>query len=344
MRQFPWLGMTLLVMLVLGLPLILSSFGIIVAAEIFIMAIFAMSLGVIIGYAGLVSLGHAAFFGTGAYTIALLGQQFANMYLLLVAVLLISGILALVSGALFVRSSGAYFLMLTLAFGQVLFAIAFQAESVTGGADGMSVSATPTFGFGEITGGIGLYYMMAVFFLLCYALLLLFISSPAGKVVRGVMENESRMKALGYNTYSYKLLAYTLSGMIAGLAGALYAYFNFYVTPDLLAWVFSGTALIMVILGGVGTLLGPAIGAGFFIILQSYLSSYTERWELVLGLIFIAFVLLGRGGIFHLLLSAWDKLVPTRLRSKVNKEASLPPSEAARNQKEEDQDQDKQPS
>lgn len=328
----PWVGVLILAVFVFVLPLVLPPFGVSVATEIFIMAIFAVSLGLIIGYAGLASLGHAAFFGAGAYTVALLGERVANTYVLLIAAVLIGGALALLSGALFVRASGAYFLMLTLAFAQVLFAVAFEAKPVTGGADGMSVSATPNFGFGEVVGDYGLYYMMAGSFLICYLLLRVFVASPAGKAVRGVMENESRMQALGYNTRSYKLLAYSLSGAMAGLAGALYAYFNFYVTPELLGWVFSGQALIMVIVGGVGTLLGPAVGAGFFILLQEYLSSYTERWPLVMGLIFVAFVLIGRGGIFDLLVLAFRRLVPKRIRREIGEEPS--PPEPATMQKE----------
>ena len=123
--------------------------------------------------------------------------------------------------------------------------------------------------------------------------------------------------------------------MIAGLAVALYAYFNFFVTPGLLGWVFSGTALIMVIVGGVWTLLGPAIGAGFFIMLQNYLSSYTERWPLVMGLIFVAFVLVGRGGVFHLLISVWQRLIPSRFRREVDEEVSSSPPEPFVEHKEE---------
>ena len=324
----PWPGVLILAVLVLGLPLVLPPFGVSVATEIFIMAIFAVSLGLIIGYAGLVSLGHAAFFGAGAYTVALLGERVANTYVLLVVAVLLGGVLALLSGMLFVRTSGAYFLMLTLAFAQVLYAVAFEAKPVTGGADGASVSATLNFGFGEVYGDYGLYYAMAISFLLCYLLLRLFVASPAGRAVRGVMENESRMQALGYNTRTYKLIAYSLSGAMAGLAGALYAYFNFYVTPDLFGWVFSGQALIMVIVGGVGSLLGPALGAGFFILLQEYLSSYTERWPLVMGLIFVAFVLIGRGGIFDLLSGAFRRLVPPRVRREVVGEEPSPPEPA----------------
>ena len=320
----PWPGILILAVLVFALPVVLPPFGVSVATEIFILAIFAVSLGLIIGYAGLVSLGHAAFFGAGAYTVALLGEQVANTYVLLVTAVLVGGLLALLSGALFVRTSGAYFLMLTLAFAQVLFAVAFEARSVTGGGDGLSVPVVPDFGFGEVTGDYGLYYMMAAFFLGCYLVLRIFVASPAGKAVRGVMENESRMRALGFNTRSYKLLVYSLSGAIASLAGALYAYFNFFVTPDLLGWVFSGQALIMVIVGGAGSLLGPAIGAGFFLLMQEYLSSYTERWQLVMGLIFVAFVLVGRGGVFDLLALAFRKLVPRRIRREIGEDPTPP--------------------
>jgi branched-chain amino acid transport system permease protein len=334
MRRVPWLSTAILMVLVLGLPLVLSPFSVRVGAEILIMAIFAMSLGLIMGYAGLISLGHAAFFGTGAYTVALLGERLPNTYLLLLAAVAISGVLALVSGALLVRTSGAYFLMLTLAFGQVLFAVAFQAEPLTGGSDGMSVSAVADFGFGRLTRPLELYYIMAVAFLVSYLLLRLFVASPAGKAVKGVMENESRMKALGYNTRSYKLLVYTVSGMMASVAGALYAYFNIYVTPNLLGWLFSGLAMIMVIVGGVGTLLGPALGAGFFIVLQNYASSYTERWPLIMGIVFVAFVLVRRGGVIHLLSLAWQRVAPPRLRSKVG-EGPRPPEELATKQEQE---------
>jgi branched-chain amino acid transport system permease protein len=318
--RVPWPAILGLTALVLVLPLALPPFGVSVTTEIFIMAVFAMSLGLIIGYAGLVSLGHAAFFGAGAYMVAILGQYVFNTYLLLIAAICIAGALAFASGALFFRSSGAYFLMLTLAFGQVLFAVAFQAEPVTGGDDGMSVAATLDLGFGDLVGELSLYYFMGAAFLACYLLSRLFVSSPAGKAVKGVMENELRMRALGYNTRAYKLLVYTLSGAMAGFAGALYSYFNLYVTPDLLGWLFSGQALIMVIVGGVGTLLGPALGAAFFILVQNYLSSYTERWTSVMGLVFILFVLLGRGGVIHLLDLAWRKLVPSRLRSRGDEE------------------------
>ncbi len=302
----------LVLILVLILPVILSEYGIYLTTEIFIMAIFAMSLGLIMGYAGLVSLGHAAFFGIGAYTVAIGGQYVPNTYLLLVLALLFAGALALLSGMLFIRVSEFYFLMITLAFGQLLYAIIWQLKSVTGGADGLQIYTPFNFGWGEIIDPYHMYYVIAVLFTLCYLFLKLFVMSSAGKAVQGVMENESRMKAMGYNIAAYKLLAYTIAGAMAGISGGLYSYYNLFVSPEMVSWIFSGTILIMVIVGGKGTLLGPALGAAFFIILQNYVSAYTERWPLIMGAIFIVFVLLKRGGIIHLLMDLYKKILPSR--------------------------------
>ncbi|GAA4707554.1 branched-chain amino acid ABC transporter permease [Brevibacillus fulvus] len=293
-------------------PFILTSYGVKLASEVLIMAIFVMSLGLIIGFAGLVSLGHAAFFGLGAYAVALLGNHWENTYLLLISALVISGLAAFLSGLLFIRSSGAYFLMITLAFGQMIYAIVYKLEDLTGGADGMAVVASPNLGAGPIDSRLGFFYLTAVAFLISYYFLRLLIASPFGKSVRGIKENESRMTALGYQTRTYKLAVYTISGMLAGVAGALYAYFNQYVSPDLLYWMFSGQALIMVIVGGVGTLVGPAIGAGFFVVLQNYISSFTDRWPLIMGLIFVLIVLFGKGGIMQIAALLWQRFRPQR--------------------------------
>jgi branched-chain amino acid transport system permease protein len=295
------------VVLIAVLPVILSTYGIRLATEIYIMSIFVLSLGFIIGYAGLVSLGHAAFFGLGAYTVALLAKSVANSYVLIAAAIVIAAVIAFITGWLFIKTSGAYFLMITLAFSQVVFAVFYKWKNVTGGADGMSVSASLDLGFGLISGQLGLYYFMAVSFLICYFLLHRYIHSPAGRATIGVKENEGRMKALGYQTRSYKLIAYTISGAMAGYAGALYAYFNKFVSPETLSWHFSGEVLVMAIIGGVGTLFGPPIGAALFVVLQNYVSTFTERWPIVMGVIFIIFVLYGRGGIANLLILLWRK-------------------------------------
>ncbi len=293
------LSLVFLVLIAALMPIILSDFGVNLVTEIFIMAIFAMSLGMIIGYAGLVSLGHAAFFGLGAYCVALLGDVLPNTYLLILVTVVLSAIVAWLTGAIFIRTSSFSFLMITLAFGQLLYALAWKMDHWTGGADGKKVSAALDFGFGEVLSPLGLYFVMAVAFILVYILLRFFVDSPAGKMIKGVMENESRMKALGNNVRFYKLLAYTVSGTIAGFAGSLYAYFNLFVSPDLTSWMLSGQVLLMVIIGGVGTLFGPVIGAGMFIVLQNFISTYTERWSLIMGILLVVLVLFGRGGMIH---------------------------------------------
>lgn len=300
----------ILLAIILILPLVLSNYGIYLSSEIYIMAIFAMSLGLIMGYAGLVSLGHAAFFGIGAYTVALLGDYVSNTYVLVLAAILFAALIALISGYFFIRVSQFYFLMITLAFGQLLYALIWQFKPLTGGADGRSVSPVLDFGWGPIVDPLVMYYVLAVFFALVYFILKLFVLSPLGHAVKGVMENESRMSMLGYNTRNYKLVAYTLSGAIAGLAGAFYAYYNVFVSPELVQWLFSGQVLIMVIVGGTGTILGPGLGAAFFVVLQNYISTYTERWMFIMGLIFIIFVLIGRGGLIHLFLDLWKRIKP----------------------------------
>ncbi len=262
-----------------------------------------MSLGLIMGYAGLDSLGHAAFFGIGAYSVAIIGQFVTNTYLIIIIAVVIAGLLALITGAVFIRTSQFYFLMITLAFSQLIFTLFWQMKDLTGGADGMSVSAIMNLGFGDIFDPRTMYYVMGIIFVAVFILLRLFVESPAGKITKGVKENEGRMSALGYDVRVYKLLAYTLSGALAGFAGSLYSFYNVFVSPELSGWLFSGQVMIMVIIGGVGTLLGPAIGAGVFIFLQNFISTYTERWPLILGAILIFLVLLGKGGVIQ-----WFKL------------------------------------
>jgi branched-chain amino acid transport system permease protein len=296
------------------LPFVLSVYGIDLVSEIFIMAIFAMSLGLIMGYAGMVSLGHAGFFGIGAYTVALLGPHIPNSYLLLFFSICLSGLLALVTGAIFIRTSKFYFLMITLAFGQLLFALAWQLKQWTGGADGMKVSAPLNLGFGEIVSPIGIYSVMAAAFIIVYLLLRFFVESPVGKIVKGIMENEARMSALGYDVRIYKLLTYTFSGALAGFAGSLYGFYNLFVSPDVSSWMFSGQVMMMVIIGGVGTLIGPAIGAGLFIFLQNFISTYTERWPIIMGALLVILVLVGKGGIIH-----WFALLKSKIFYKKRK-------------------------
>lgn len=301
----------ILIAVILIAPFFLSIYGVYLATEIAILAIFAMSLGLILGYAGMITLGHAAFFGIGAYTIAIGGQYISNTYVLLLLSIVLSAIVALVTGAIFLRTSQFYFLMITFAFGQMIYALVYQ-SSWTGGNRGTDVSAVLNFGFGDINSPIGLYLVMGFFFVVFYTLLRFFVNSPMGKIVKGIMENESRMRALGYNTLIYKLLTYTISGVIVSISGSLFAYFNMFVSPGITNWTFSGEALLMIIIGGVGTLFGPVIGAAFYVVLQNYTSTYTEYWLLILGIILVVLVLIGRGGIIHWLRQLGKKIYMSR--------------------------------
>lgn len=293
----------LLFIALLALPWVVSVYPLGIAIEILIYGIFAGSLNILLGYSGLISFGHAAFFGIGAYTAGIFAQHVsANIFLTLPAAIIVSLIAALIIGFFCTRVSGFYFLMLTLAFAQMVYAIAHEWESLTGGSNGLSGIPTP-----QLWSGINLqdqkmlYYLILLVFVLLFYGVRRFISSPVGQTLIGLRENEGRLQAIGYNTRHYKLLAFVIAGGMGGVAGALYSYFNGFVSPHELYWTVSGHAIIMLIIGGAGTLVGPTLGAGFLIILQSVVSSYTERWQNIVGLTFIIFVIFAPKGIMGLL-------------------------------------------
>lgn len=270
--------------------------------EIYIFAIFAMSLDLLLGFTGLMSLGHAAFFGFGAYSVAILGTLFGvNAWIGLAAGVVIAGIAAIAIGFFCVRTSGIPFLMLTLAFSQLVFSVALKWRDVTGGSDGMAIADKPSFFGFDLANTRPMYFMALAFFLLCYGGLRRLIRAPLGHVFIGIRENEARMLAIGYPTRAYKLLSFAIAGALAGLAGGLYAIFNSFISPDAVYWTASGDILIMTMLGGVGTLIGPALGTGVFLLLKNVASSYSEHWLLIIGLIFICCVLFFPGGIWGML-------------------------------------------
>jgi branched-chain amino acid transport system permease protein len=283
-----------------------ERFWISVAIEMLIFALFAMSLDLLVGYAGLPSLGHAAFFGTAAYAYGIVARSVsASVLLALPAAALAAGLVALGIGVLSVRASGIFFLMLTLAFAQMLHALAFGWIPVTGGSDGYPGVPRPELGIA----GFNLfptqdyYVYVAAIFLLSAGLLTIVVRSRFGTVLVGVRENERRMRALGYDTFRLKLVAFVLAGTFAGVAGSLHAGFNQFVSPSDVFITTSVTVLVMVLVGGSGTLVGPAIGAAVVIFLRTMVSSHPlvgERWESLLGLLFIATVLVARHGILGL--------------------------------------------
>lgn len=270
-----------------------------VVSEVLIYGIFAMSLGLLIGYTGMMSFGHAAFFGIAAYTVAILGVQFGwSGWIGLPIAVAVSGAAAALVGLFCVRVSGIPFLMLTMAFSQLFYSISLQWRTVTGGSDGLSGFERPTLFGLSLDSGNSLYYLILVSFGMVVLLLMKLVRSPLGSIFVGIRDNESRMRAIGYPVRWFKLVSFTIAGMIAGFAGGLYAFFNTYVSSDILHWSLSGDVVVMAVLGGVQTILGPAIGAGIFLILKNLVSSHTAYWMFWIGVVFIATVMFMREGLW----------------------------------------------
>jgi branched-chain amino acid transport system permease protein len=270
--------------------------------EIAVWAIFAMSLDLLVGYAGMVSLGHALFFGLAAYALASLAL-FLHWppVLALPAAIAVAAVSALLVGSLAVRLGGVFFIMITLAFGQMGWAY-FQRARSFGGVGGMSGVAPPDLS------AIGLdpsnptdFALLAIIVAaLVYLLLALVTASPFGRMLVALHQNEHRSRALGLPVERYKLAAFALAGALAGLAGCLEAWRTGFVSPEMLVWTGSGEVLIMVIIGGLGSLAGPAAGAAIWVVLRHYLSGLTAYWMLPMGLFFVAVVLFAGGGLMGL--------------------------------------------
>ncbi|HEY7663108.1 MAG TPA: ABC transporter permease [Xanthobacteraceae bacterium] len=291
-------------------PLLVSDYPRALIAEIYIFAIFAMSLDLLLGFTGLMSLGHAAFFGLGAYAVAILGTLFGvDAWLALAAGVVLAAAGAALIGFFCVRASGIPFLMLTLAFSQLVFSVALKWRDVTGGSDGLAIAEKPGFFGFDLANSLPMYFMTLAFLLGSYWALRRLLNAPLGHAFVGIRENEPRMLAIGYPTRAYKLLAFTIAGAFAGLAGGLYAIFNSFISPDAVYWTASGDILIMTMLGGAGTLIGPAIGAGIFLLMKNVVSSYSEHWLAIIGGVFICCVLFFPGGI-------WGTLRQIRLRER----------------------------
>lgn len=284
-------------------PLIGDKYELQLVSKIMLMAIFAMSLDLLVGFTGLVSLGHAAFFGLGGYVLWLLSPQYAaaNLWLSLAVVLLSSAVAAFVIGALVLRSSGVYFIMVTLAFAQMFYYYATGAKWL-GGSDGAYIYVRPSAAiFGWTPFNLGsyfqFYYVALVLMAAIFLLLRVVLRSLFGSVIRGVKSNEDRLRSLGYPTFRYKLVSFVIAGVIAGLAGYFNAAQFGFVNPELFGWRLSGEVLMMVILGGMGTLYGPVLGAFVLVLLESELAATTKHWLLPMGLFVIVAVLLLPQGI-----------------------------------------------
>lgn len=291
--------LTLIAFVLLALfPLLGGTFYLQLVAKIMIMAIFAMSLDLLVGYTGLVSFGHAAFFGIGAYALFVLSPQYAavSLYWSLPAAIGAAAAAALVIGALVLRTSGVSFIMVTLAFAQMLFYYVIGSTAL-GGSDGVYIYVKPSLAlFGWVPVSLdqpaGFYYVALVALAAAYIVLRFATQSLFGHALRGIRSNESRMRALGFATYGYKLAAFVIAGALAGLAGYLDAAQFGFVNPDLFGWRLSGEVLMMVILGGMGTLYGSVLGAFALVLLQDGLTDVTRHWLLPFGLFIILVALL----------------------------------------------------
>jgi branched-chain amino acid transport system permease protein len=281
---------------------VLSTYWVGILTLILIFGILAMSLDILMGYTGLPSFGHAAFFGVAAYTVAILSTRYqVGFWGCVGGAILLSTAVAAIFGLLVSHAKGVYFLMITLALSMVIWGLAFRWVDMTAGDNGISGIPRPDLGeavsmWDEVT---FFYFVLAVYgavFLLIY----LFLRSPFGQSLKGIRESESRMRNLGYNTWLHKYLAYVVAGMFSGVSGILWAYYNGFVSPSDVEITASFEAFLMVILGGPGTLVGPALGAGIIIFLQNFLSAFTERWLIIIGAIYILTILYLPQGIMAL--------------------------------------------
>ena len=297
--KWRWSGLVLLALI--ALPFVANVFGeafyIALATRILIFALAATSLNLILGFGGMVSFGHAAFLGVGAYTVVILSQMgVVDAWVAWPTAMVVAGLFALLIGAVSLRTQGVYFIMITLAFAQMMYYLVVSFKAY-GGDDGMSLPARSRIGFLDMSNDTHFYY---VTLLACVAVLVLIarvLNARFGHVLQAIRENEVRMQSLGYAVFRYKLCAFVMSGALAGLAGALLANQSGFVSPAMMQWSQSGMLMMMVILGGVGHLYGGVWGAIVFLLLEEILSHFTIHWQLGLGALLLMVVLLLPNGL-----------------------------------------------
>lgn len=292
--------LALAAVMILCIPL-LPRYVLTLTTSILIYSIYVSSANLLTGYGGLISLGQGMFWGTSAYLVAILTTLniLKNFYLTTLLTLVSVIFLSACFGALAVRVKRLYFMILTFAFGHIMWCIAmYPIQSITHGFDGIRGIVRPDLGLPwSLENDLIFYYFVLLVAVLCFYFIYRIITSPYGLAMIGVRDNEHRMLALGYNTFLYKLTCYVLSAVIAGIGGILFAYFNLYVNPSELHWLWSGDALMMTFIGGIGTFWGPILGALVYTGLRYWVSAYTMYWFGIEGIIFILVVLFFRGGI-----------------------------------------------
>jgi branched-chain amino acid transport system permease protein len=271
--------------------------------KVMILAIFALSLDLLVGYTGLVSFGHAAYYGIGAYVLGLMTPKYeaASLWLTLPAAIALAGLAALAVGIFVVRVKGIYFIMVTLAFAQMFYFL-FHDTKIGRGSDGISMNFKPTAAIAGVTpfdlgNATHVYFFVFVILILVFLFLRMLLRSSFGRALQGIRSNEHRMRSLGFPVYRYKLASFAIAGALAGLAGYLSALQFGFVNPELLSWHQSGNVLLMLILGGQGSLYGAVAGAFAFVALQEIFQSLTTHWQLLLGATIIALVIFLPGGL-----------------------------------------------
>jgi branched-chain amino acid transport system permease protein len=280
----------------LGEPFYLSLFE-----RIMVFAIAAVSLDLILGYGGMVSFGHAAYLGLGGYAVAIATYHGVDSGFVHFAVAIVgSAAVAFVIGAISLRTSGMYFIMITLAFTQMLYFLGVSLEDY-GGDDGISTDRSGFAKLIDLYDPWTLYYFVFAWLALCAFLCWRIVNSRFGMVIRGGQSNETRMQAIGFPTFRYKLAAFTIAGAMCGVAGALLANVTEFVTPEYMHWFRSGEIMVMVLLGGMGTLFGPLFGAVAFLLLEEVLKDITQHWQIIFGPLFVILVLFAKGGLYGLL-------------------------------------------
>lgn len=303
MSRIRLLAVLLVALVAALLPFLVGTYYVGLAIQICIYAVFAASLDILVGHTGLPSMGHAAYFGAAGYTVGILFLAgIKSFWFAVVAAMAIGGATAALFGLLAMRAMGPYFMIITIALAQVLWGVAFKWRSFTRGDDGIPGIGRPFLGMGiDLKPDMHFYYFALVVSILAFAAIFVIARSPFGHALRGIRESETRMKALGYNVWLYKYTAFILAGIFAAVSGILWVYYSGYVNPTDVGLDLSVKGLLMLILGGSGSLLGPAAGATLIVLLQNIISGLTERWSLILGIVYVAAVMFFSDGIFSIM-------------------------------------------
>ena len=291
-------GLLLLALLPVFVGVSGHTFYLDLASRLMILGIAAVSLNLILGHGGMISFGHAAYLGIGAYCVGIPAYyEVYDGFVQIPLAVATAALFALITGAICLRTKGVYFIMITMAFTQMVF-FAFVSMEEYGGDDGLVIDLRSEFpGPLDIEGANGLYYFIFISLLVVLFLVHKITRSRFGMVIEGARGNERRMRAIGFDTYRYRLVCYVIAGAICGYAGALLGNFTNFISPEMMDWTASGELIFMVVLGGTGTLFGPVLGAAAFVLLEEWLSAITIYWQFLFGALLIMVVLFWRGGL-----------------------------------------------